>query len=326
MKEWVFYSKAERTFFKEMLEAYFTKKTLDNIMKVFANSPLEKEKKSDIFNTIRSRERYAFEVNGVTLFPVTDKRYMAIKNGKSFDVDQKTYLSFISREMDNKLKEKNVCGLLNSIHNTLFYFGVRSSLILKYYKYEYLLGLLSHAQFKSYSLDENIIKFVKEEFNKTLNVIHTNMVKTIEVWLLRELYYFKDELENYIHDPKELSETIGTLYKGDKDAFKKIMVEKDIPSFSGTNEEIYFNVRDIFHKSFNLDKKAQFNILLSLSHCNGSMATKYVKLNDSDQYKYRHSDTPQVTFLSDLSNNCFKPEVDVYFYKLTRIPVRTLFS
>lgn len=183
--------------------------------------------------------------------------------------------------MDNK-DLSSLKTTINFIHNYLRYFTTKSDLFVEYYQKE-----LYNAYAESLRLnfgvsktEEQIIRFNKERLNEVTELLTRNTVKTVRVWLMRELYYMVNAMEQYLAEQEELI-ALKALFDGNKVLFDKILGKHRERSFGCTNPEIYFGVVRDFHNALQLPKAAQFNALLNIAHCNGNMSSKFIKVSDN---------------------------------------------
>lgn len=203
-------------------------------------------------------------------------------------------------------------------NKTLEYFSVNPKSVEEYYKLEYLLALFNLCDCKGIEYDKSIKNIIQDEYNSILSCLNANMINTIRVWLIRELYYY-DEFD---YSPSR-NKLLNCLLKDNKKKFKSSRIVKSISSFTETNPEVYFNVFDTFKKSFSLSPSAQFNILLNLCHCNGDMSSKFINTELIKSNIFENNSDITRRFLNDLSNRNLYYNKD--FYKLTGVNPNILF-
>lgn len=231
-------------------------------------------------------------------------------------IEKLTQLDLVKHIEKNITKDymRYIC-LANKI---LEYFSVNPESVEEYYKLEYLLALFNLCDCRGIEYDKTIKDIIQQEYNNILSYLNTNMINTIRVWLIRELYYF-DEFD-YSPSGKKL---LNYLVTGNKEKFMSSYIVKSISSFKETNPEVYFNVFNTFKKTFSLSPSAQFNVLLNLCHCNGDMSSKFIDTETIKSNVFDNDSDITRKFLNELSNKNLYYNKD--FYKLTGINPNILF-
>lgn len=214
---------------------------------------------------------------------------------------------------DNLLKSfmldgdlESLLSLIHYIHYRLNYFTTRSSLFVEYYQEElynaYASYIVQNLAISKY--EENILKLNKDKLEKTTDLLTRNIVNTVKVWLMRELYYMVSPLSDLSNSDQLF--LFKCLYFGKKEQFwnkiSTLSEDRRDRSFGCTNPNIYFDVIKNFKAALLLPKQAMFNAILNIAHCNGSMSSKFIKLPADADYSENE-------FLTNLSNGKYTTDV-----------------
>lgn len=210
--------------------------------------------------------------------------------------------------------DKNtVDNIICYIHDYLQYFQIGSAMLVKMYRLEEKMAYLNVLKplFKD---NDTLFKYyyerTKRDYEKTLKTLVKNTAYTVRTWLLRELFYFHNSLENC--EKYDFINAYKALFHGKDDDFYRIVETNNIDYFGCTNPKTYLNAAHTYYSARNLPALAKFNILLNLSHCNGTMATKYIRVRDCDLLPGMYS---VIDFLDGLSDGKYSKDVPYKIYK-----------
>ena len=111
-------------------------------------------------------------------------------------------------------------------------------------------------------------------------------------------------------------ESYKSLFHGNEKIFRQKTEDNNISCFGCTNPDTYLNAVRTYNSARNIPKLARFNILLNLSHCNGTMATKYIKVRNKDLLPGMNS---VIDFLDGLSDGLYTKDIPYLIYKETGV-------
>jgi hypothetical protein len=228
-----------------------------------------------------------------------------------------TILESLLENAFNQNDKNTLDNVISFIHDELDYFQIGSPMLIKLYRLEeeraYLKMLegIYTGDDEEAKLYRSYMEEVETEFNKTLRTLDKNTSYTVKVWLLRELYYFHSSLEG-CDSSTSFVDAYRSLRTGDESKFREIMDMNNIDHFGYTNPDIYLNAVRTYNSAIKLPPLARFNILLNLSHCNGTMATKYIKCRSKDMKRNMNG---VIDFLDGLSNGQYTKDIPYKIYK-----------
>lgn len=200
---------------------------------------------------------------------------------------------------------ENLLELIHYIHYRLNYFTTRSSLFVEYYQEELYNAYASYIEnnLAISEYEEKILKVNRDKLEKTTELLTRNIINTVKVWLMRELYYMVSPLSSLSREDQ--LQLLKYLYFGNKIQFWNLIDKIDEGrnrSFGCTNPHIYFDVIKNFKNALRLPKQAMFNAILNIAHCNGSMSSKFIKLPKDATYS-------ENDFLTDLTNGKYTRDI-----------------
>jgi hypothetical protein len=268
---------------------------------------------ADAIYSVRARvkdEDYAVKLSNYT--------YCLFSKGTLEILPADIFLVKLEKLLDEAFDDGNraaVESIISFIHERVEYFQIGSPLLIKLYRLEetraHLFGMSDLFLREDNSLYKSYAEEIETSFNQTLNVLEKNTSHTVRVWLLRELYYFHSAISECSTN-QEFLDAYKALKSGDEMKFRGIMYDNNIDSFGCTNPDIYLNAWKTFRIASTLPKLAKFNALLNLSHCNGTMATKYIRVRHQDMKKHMNN---VIDFLDGLSNGEYTKDIPYQIYK-----------
>lgn len=263
---------------------------------------------------------------------------MHSKSYSELKKDYKHYKDFFESEV-NSLEGEPLFSI-EEIHNNLEYFKISQPELIKYYELEYKLALINMSKNMGYSIDRHYTKYVEVTFNQLLNKLYKRLIATIEVWLLRELYYMHTSIVDVCKQYSVYSEICGSsdicgpgcqhykcnfsytkiknffriIYYGikeDLDSSIYVEAESNNSGEGSTSISTYQNILSIFKASAKMNTQSRFNILLNLAHNNGCMVDKLI-----DEINGKTAED----ILVELTNGYVEDKIRKEFYKETGIP------
>lgn len=254
--------------------------------------------------------------NGVFALKLDSFIYLLHHKGKTSFLNANEFVV----ELENLIKEAVLeydeaflSEIIHFIHNYLEYFPIGSAKLIKLYRTEALhsnIELLKNVFSEDDILFKTFYGKAKEDFSRTLSVLEKDMTFTVRVWLLRELYYFYSHLSGLEKD--DFIESYRSLITGNEQSFRNVTENNGLTHFGCTNPDTYLTAVRTFNATKSVPPLVRFNILLNLSHCNGTMATKCIRVRPKDLKPGINS---VIEFLDKLSEGAYTKDIPYLIYK-----------